>query len=97
MNPAAGFVHKGDAVTDYKWLINEDDTGDPGTADATRAPTSACRATAPGGSTDPDYADTCQWPSIRNDLRLRADRRAGRPDRPQRHQGARQPARPAST
>ena len=28
----AGFVHQGDPVTHYKWLVNVDDTGDPGTA-----------------------------------------------------------------
>ena len=39
---------------------------------------------AEGGSTDPDYADTCPWPSTRYDLRLGADRRPGRPERPQR-------------
>src|SRR4051794_30180346 len=27
---AAGLVHLGDPVTDYKWMVNEDDTGDPG-------------------------------------------------------------------
>ena len=31
---AAGLVHKGDAVKTYKWIINQDDTGDPGTAAA---------------------------------------------------------------
>ena len=31
VNPGAGFVHKGDPITHYKWLINVDDTGDPGT------------------------------------------------------------------
>ena len=65
VNPGAGFVHKGDAVTKYKWLINEDDTGNPGTLN--NQGISACLpATAPGGSSNPDYADTCPWPSVRN-------------------------------
>ena len=66
VNPAAGFVHKGDPITAFKWLVNLDDTGDPGTA--TDQGTAACLpATAVGGSSisNPDYADTCQWPSVR--------------------------------
>ena len=65
VNTGPGFVHKGDAVTSYKWIINVDDTGNPGTL--ANQGTSACLpSTAPGGSTDPNFADTCQWPSIRN-------------------------------
>ena len=30
-----------------------------------RAPSPACRPGAEGGSTDPDFADSCPWPSIR--------------------------------
>ena len=64
VRPQAGFVHKGDPVTAYKWLINADDSGDPGTA--TNPLTNQCLpARAPGGSSDPDYADTCPWPSTR--------------------------------
>ena len=62
---APGLVHKGDAVTPYKWIINQDDTGDPGTASQPRhskVPAATARA---GGSSDPDYADTCPWPSTR--------------------------------
>src|SRR4051794_18401095 len=59
-----GYIHFGDVVPNYKWLINVDDTGDPGTA--TDPGLSHCLpATAPGGSSDPDYADSCQWPSTR--------------------------------
>ncbi len=64
VNKGAGFVHKGDPVTRYKWLINLDNTGDPGTV--TNQGIEKCLpATAPGGSADPDYADTCQWPGTR--------------------------------
>jgi len=65
VNSGPGFVHEGDAVTAYKWLINIDDTGNPGTL--SNQGTGACLpATAAGGSSDPNYADTCQWPSVRN-------------------------------
>ncbi|SDP46706.1 IPT/TIG domain-containing protein [Nakamurella panacisegetis] len=64
VNSGPGFVHKGDPVTDYKWLINRDDTGDPGTA-ADPGLSRCLPSTAPGGSSDPQYADTCQWPSTR--------------------------------
>jgi hypothetical protein len=64
VNKDPGFVHQGDPVTKYKWLINLDDTGNPGTA--AQPGTSNCLpATAPGGSADPQYADTCPWPSTR--------------------------------
>ena len=64
VNAGPGFVHKGDVVVAYKWLINRDDTGDPGTA--LNQGTQACLpATAVGGSSNPDYADTCPWPSVR--------------------------------
>jgi hypothetical protein len=65
VNNGPGFVHKGDAIATYKWLVNIDDTGNPGTT--TNQGIDKCLpATAPGGSTNPDYADTCQWPSVRN-------------------------------
>ena len=64
VNSGPGFVHENDPVPRYKWLINVDDTGDPGTR--TNQLTDRCLpATAPGGSADPDYADTCPWPSTR--------------------------------
>jgi hypothetical protein len=64
INSGPGFVHEGDPITSYKWIINADDTGDPGTA--ANPLTSQCLpATAPGGSSDPDYAETCPWPSTR--------------------------------
>ena len=71
VNAGPGFVHQGDAITTYKWLINLDDVGDPGTAlnQGTQncLPASAKDgAGASIGSADPNFADTCQWPSIRN-------------------------------
>ena len=81
---AAGLVHEGDAVTSYKWMINADDTGDPGTADhqlhdklpaAGRrrrqrpTPTSRTPARGPRSATPP----------VR-----RRHRRPGRPERPSR-------------
>jgi hypothetical protein len=65
VNPAAGFVHKGDPISSYKWLINLDDTGNPGTI-SDQGIGNCLPATATGGSSNPDYADSCQWPSVRN-------------------------------
>ncbi|TDU83304.1 SdrD B-like protein [Kribbella voronezhensis] len=65
VNSGPGFVHENDPVTQYKWLINVDDTGNPGTA-ANQLTDRCLPSTAPGGSSDPDYADTCPWPSTRN-------------------------------
>lgn len=62
---AAGLVHEGDAVTSYKWIINKDDAGDPGTADH-QLLDKCLPPRAVGGASDPDYADTCPWPSVRN-------------------------------
>ncbi len=62
---AAGLVHEGDEVTSYKWIINKDDAGDPGTA-AHPLLDKCLPARASGGSSSPDYADTCPWPSVRN-------------------------------
>ncbi|WP_229674885.1 IPT/TIG domain-containing protein [Terrabacter tumescens] len=66
--------HKGDAVTAYSWMINEDSTGDPGTAAAplldrclpSRAPGGSTKPASPaaGDPTEP-YADSCPWPSVR--------------------------------
>ena len=66
VNSGPGFVHQGDPISTYKWLVNKDDTGDPGTA--LNQGTQAClpSTAVPGGGTDPNFADTCQWPSIRN-------------------------------
>jgi hypothetical protein len=61
-----GFVHKGDPITTYKWLINEDDTGDPGTS--ANQLTGRCLPYQADGVTpnaDPNYADSCPWPSVR--------------------------------
>lgn len=64
VNSGSGFVHEGDAVPEYKWIINADDTGDPGTV-ANQGIENCLPSTAPGGSPDPNFADTCQWPSTR--------------------------------
>jgi len=53
-NPDApgGLVSSGDPVTEYEWLINVDNTGDP-------SDTTGCAAD------DPGYPDSCDWPSVR--------------------------------
>jgi hypothetical protein len=65
ISSAPDVVHKGDAITSYKWLINVDDTGNPGTV--TNQGTDKClpASAGAGSSSDPNFADTCQWPSIR--------------------------------
>jgi hypothetical protein len=65
VNAGPGFVHKGDAVPKYTWLVNVDDTGDAGTS-AHPGIEKCLPSTAQGGSSDPDYADSCVWPSTRN-------------------------------
>lgn len=52
-------VQKGDPVTSYRWLISADDVGDPHDAPAHCLPPRA------GVASSPDFADHCQWPSIR--------------------------------
>jgi hypothetical protein len=74
VNTAPTFVQKGEAVTSYRWMINEDSTGNPGT-DASPLLDQCLPSRAPGGSTKPSstnpgdptepYADTCPWPSVR--------------------------------
>jgi hypothetical protein len=49
-----GPVLKGDPVTEYKYLISVDNTGDP-----TQDRYAGCYPT------DPGYPDSCDWPSIR--------------------------------
>ncbi|MCB0123574.1 MAG: hypothetical protein KDE58_15085, partial [Caldilineaceae bacterium] len=49
-----GPVLAGDPVAQYKYLINVDNTGDP---DQARNPNCS--------STNPNYPDSCDWPSIR--------------------------------
>ncbi len=57
--------HAGDPVKDYQWIINADDTGNPGTAKDPLL-TDCLPSTAAGAhSTDPNFADTCPWPSTR--------------------------------
>jgi len=66
VNSGPGFVHQGDAITAYKWLINLDDVGDPGTALNQGTENCLPSTAGAGSSTNPNFADTCQWPSIRN-------------------------------
>ena len=49
-----GPVYQGDPVTVYKYLINVDNTGNPG-----QDRNAGCHPS------DPGYPDTCDWPSIR--------------------------------
>ncbi|HEX3003696.1 MAG TPA: IPT/TIG domain-containing protein, partial [Angustibacter sp.] len=56
VNTGPGFVHEGDPVTTYKWLINQEDVGNP---------QDAPEHCLPGLASDPNFADTCQWPSVR--------------------------------
>ena len=49
-------MHEGDPVTTYKWLINKEDVGNP---------QDAPEHCLPGLASDPNFADTCQWPSVR--------------------------------
>ncbi|MDQ1724643.1 MAG: hypothetical protein QOG52_1671, partial [Frankiaceae bacterium] len=74
-----GLVQKGDSVDHYKWLINVDDTGNPGTAatpgyeqclpsrakDDLGNPIIHPATTPPATSVDSNYADFCPWPSTR--------------------------------
>ncbi|MCW2642633.1 MAG: pectin lyase-like protein [Dactylosporangium sp.] len=53
-------IQKGDPVTHYKWLITADDAGNPHDAVANCLPSRA------GVASTPDFADKCQWPSIRH-------------------------------
>ncbi|MEU3455164.1 SdrD B-like domain-containing protein [Micromonospora sp. NPDC006766] len=53
-------IQRGDRVTDYRWMITADDTGDPHDAPAHCLPARA------GVASAPDFADHCRWPSIRN-------------------------------
>jgi uncharacterized repeat protein (TIGR01451 family) len=57
-------VHEGDAVTSYKWIINEDNTGENTTRNAN--PGSACSAWLDAAHTQPNtaYPDSCRWTSI---------------------------------
>jgi len=49
----------------YQWMVNLDETGDPGTA-ANRGIENCLPSTAPGGAVaGTDLVTTCKWPSIR--------------------------------
>ena len=53
-------IQQGDPVTEYRWMITADDTGDAHDALAHCLPARA------GVASQPDFADHCRWPSIRN-------------------------------
>jgi hypothetical protein len=58
----------GTPITNYKWMINEDDTGNPGTV--SNQGTQRCLPPSAGsvGASPADantYADHCPWPSVR--------------------------------
>ncbi|MGC9468012.1 MAG: SdrD B-like domain-containing protein [Anaerolineae bacterium] len=56
-----GAVLKGDPVNEYKYLINVDNTGNP-----TQPYEAGCSPYLEDGVTrDPNYPDSCDWPSIR--------------------------------
>ncbi|MEP6799548.1 MAG: hypothetical protein ABI890_15430, partial [Lapillicoccus sp.] len=61
-----GLVKKGDPVGTYSWMINADDTGDPGTVSNQLLdkclPSTAGPGSAPAGT---DLGTTCPWPSSR--------------------------------
>jgi hypothetical protein len=61
-NDGAGVV-KGDPVTEYRFIINEDNTGDP---TQPRIPDCYPYLDPPDNTViNPNYPDSCQWPSIR--------------------------------
>ena len=55
-----GAVAEGDAVTDFRYMINEDNSGTSGPAGGPQ-PGSGCSAE------DPEYPASCTWPSILED------------------------------
>ena len=64
-----GLVKKGDPVPSYKWMINAEDTGNPGTVSAPLTdqclPSTAASPGVPVAPANTDLAATCAWPSIR--------------------------------
>jgi hypothetical protein len=57
---AGGPVLEGDPVTEYRYLINEDNTGDP-----LQPRNAGCSPLLPNGDPDPNYPSDCDWPSLR--------------------------------
>jgi hypothetical protein len=53
-------IQQGDPVTQYRWLITADDTGDA------HDPLEHCLPSRAGVNSAPNFADSCKWPSIRN-------------------------------
>ena len=93
-----GLIHESDPITDVQ--VDRSTATTPATPAPrrTRSPTAACRRAAPGGSSDPNFADTCQWPSHPDAPpgTRRSWPRATETDLSD-GQGARQPPRRAST
>ncbi len=61
-------ITKGTAVTNYKWIINQDNTGNPFQARQNHCSPTFLAGNPYGGAVgaaDPDYPDKCDWPSIR--------------------------------
>ncbi|MDT5024928.1 MAG: hypothetical protein QOE61_1354, partial [Micromonosporaceae bacterium] len=56
---AAG-IQEGDPITSYHWLITSDDVGNPHDS------LDNCLPPRAGVASSADFADKCQWPSIRN-------------------------------
>ena len=85
-------VTAGDAVTTYKWMINEDNTGTTTTRNAN--PGSGCSAWADSAKTSPNaaYPDSCKWTSIAGLASSAPVVAQGDRDHPQR---SRQPERPS--
>src|SRR4030088_2273056 len=56
---AAPEIQLGDPVTAYQWLITSDDVGNP------HDTLEHCLPSRAGVTSSADFADHCQWPSIR--------------------------------
>ena len=76
VNAGTGFVHKGDPVQKYRWLVNVDDTGDPGTS-AHPGIEKCLPSTRPGRQLRPGLRRLVRVALDPQHLRLRADRRPG--------------------
>lgn len=59
-NAPGGPVLAGDPITEFRYIINEDNTGDP-----LQPRNAGCSPLLPGGAPDPDYPANCDWPSLR--------------------------------
>ncbi len=64
VNTGSRFVHAGDPITAYKWLITRDSVGDANDSPDNCLPPRG-RTPAVADSTDRGYTDRCKWPSAR--------------------------------